>query len=91
MLLHAALVREEGKTFGVLLLTSEAFDHEELRLQVIKDAPSLSVFAGHPVVVVAQNEHTGLGRCAGPRELVKLVARVSIEDLPWRTYSLDLV
>lgn len=90
LLLHAALVREEGKTFGVLLLNQNAFDQDDVRTKMILDAPSLSVFAGHPVVVAVQDEVTGRARCAGPRDLVNLVSRVSIEDLPWRTYRVSL-
>jgi hypothetical protein len=78
----AALIREQNVEFAVVLVTRQAMQPGS-REPTIHSAQIL--FPGHPIVLCSQDSRrkpTYYGR----RDLVQFLARVFLEQLPWRNY-----
>ena len=85
MFVDAALTTEQGVTFVVVVVQPRVLASPSARTQT---ASGFSVhWPGIPVVLMAQD---GNGRAEywGRPDIVKFVAAVPVEALPWRRWSL---
>ncbi|MDX6255070.1 MAG: hypothetical protein QOJ11_1404 [Frankiales bacterium] len=81
----AALIREQGIEFGVVLVTAQAAQpgRREATLQGVA-----SVFAGKPVILCSQDSR-GVPSYFGRPDLVRFLANVSLDRLPWKKWRLN--
>lgn len=86
MMLDAALVREQGVTFAVVVVKRHVLGSESSRRET---ASSLgSAFPGVPIILMTQD---GRGRPTywGRPDIVRFLARVPFQALPWRKYTVS--
>jgi hypothetical protein len=88
MRVTGAVIREQGVVFGVALMTRSAFDNPTARSEFCSAASSLAMFRGLPLVVAAQDAH-GLPTYWGRPDLVRFLAGLFIEQIPWRDYYVE--
>lgn len=83
MRFQGAVIREQGVTFALVVVTRSAIDggHRE---SVLGTASRL--FPGLPVVLVAQ-DGSGRARYYGRKDIAAYMARVPLEAVPWRWYT----
>lgn len=83
MQLQAAVIREQGQTFAVVLVKPHVLDST----QQASEAQSgfSSFFPGMPVVLAAQS-FRGM-RYYGRRDLSRFLASISAGRIPWRTHT----
>lgn len=86
MQIQAALIREQGQTFSVVVAKKHILHN---RLEADRLAQYLSpAFGGVPVVLMAQD---GSGRPSyyGRSDIVRFLENVPIQNMPWRQYTLN--
>ena len=85
MEVEAALVKEQGVTFAVVVVKPGVLATAARRDDI---AANLQPYwAGVPVVLMEQ-DHNGVPRYYGRRDLVRFLARVPVEALPWQKWRL---
>jgi hypothetical protein len=84
MSFEAALVREQGVTFAVVVVNSHAVSSDSSRREAI--AAFAVHFPGVPIVLMNQD---GRGRPTfwGRKDLVNFLASVPLRALPWKRFS----
>lgn len=83
MQLQAAVIKEQGQTFAVVLVKPHVMDSTHQASQT--QAGFSSFFPGMPVVLAAESSQ-GMryyGRC----DISRFLASISVSRIPWRTYS----
>lgn len=81
---QAAVIKEQGITFAVVVVKKSVIDNKSQAEDMIRGfAP---IFPGIPVVLMAQN-HRGTSHFFGRQDLSKFLAKVPIECIPWKEYS----
>lgn len=85
MNIDAALVREQGVNFAVVVVKKSALHNLGQRDQLIATY-SRRYFGGVPVVLMGQDAK-GEPEYYGRQDLVKWLSNVLIEALPWKRYS----
>ncbi len=86
MNIEAALVKEQGQTFAVVIVKKGVLDDpsEDRRRET---AGSMArYFPGVPIVLMAQDSR-GRPEYWGRRDIVDFLANVPFEALPWRRYT----
>lgn len=84
MSFDAALVREQGVTFAVVAVKGHVVSSDSSRREAI-DAFGAH-FPGVPIVLMVQD---GRGRATfwGRQDIVRFLAKVPVQALPWRRFS----
>lgn len=84
MSIDAALVREHGVTFAVVVVKAHVVASESSRDEAA--ASFAAKFPGVPIVLMAQD---GRGRPTywGRSDIVRFLARVPFQRLPWKRWS----
>jgi hypothetical protein len=85
MQIDAALVKEQGVTFAVVVVKPTVLTSH--RRDQIASAYSAH-WSGVPVVLMAQDSR-GEPKYYGRRDIVDFLASVRFESLPWRKWSLN--
>lgn len=78
----AAVVKEQGVTFAVVLVNSNAAS------VVNRDATQRSavpLFPGLPIILCSQDSR-GVPSYYGRTDIVKFLANISLDRLPWKKY-----
>jgi hypothetical protein len=84
MSFDAALVREQGITFAVIAVKGHATNSDSSRRRAMASfAPH---FPGVPIVLMTQDGR-GLPSYWGRSDIVRFLARVPVEALPWKRFS----
>jgi hypothetical protein len=83
MQIDAALVKEQGVSFAVVVVKPSALVGAS-RDQLIREYSA--IWEGVPVVLLAQDLRGG-GRFYGRDDLVRFLKTVSISALPWKRWS----
>lgn len=80
----AALVREQGVTFAVVVVQGHVFGSEASKASAA--ATFAAKFPGVPIVLMKQG---GRGRATywGRTDIVRFLSGVPINALPWKRYS----
>lgn len=86
MSIHAALVREQGVEFAVVVVKRSVLSGPTQRTQAQRQFAGL--FPGVPVVLMAQ-DHQGVPSYWGRPDLVKFLANIPMEAIPWREYHFN--
>jgi hypothetical protein len=86
MKLTAAVVKEQGVTFAVVVVKRHVLDSPTQRSDAQRSFAPL--FPGAPVVLMVQ-DHRGVPTYWGRRDIVKFLGNVPMEALPWREYRLN--
>lgn len=86
MRIEAALIREQGVNFAVVVVRRSVLDSSNQREDTI--AQFSRVFDGVPIVLMAQDGR-GTPRYFGRTDLVDWLSNVPFEALPWAEYSVN--
>lgn len=86
MQIQAALIREQGQTFSVVVAKQQVLQN---RFEASRLAQKLSpAFGGVPIVLMAQ-DGSGRPRYYGRSDIVRFLANVPLQSMPWRQYTLN--
>lgn len=85
MKFQGALIKEQGVTFGIVIVKSYVLNNpaqaEEMRRFGTK------AFGPVPIILMAQNSR-GIPTYSGRQDIVKYLAKVPLRAIPWREYTL---
>lgn len=85
MTFDGAIIREQGVTFGVMIVKEHALGDVSRRDSLVAQASN--VFGGIPTVLMAQ-AHSGAATYYGRTDIVKFMAKVPLSAVPWKQYRL---
>lgn len=86
MRIQGAVVKEQGVTFGIAIVKRHIVQNRSEAARTISSfAP---IFGGFPVVLMAQ-DHRGVPTYVGRNDIVRFLASVPMEAIPWREYTLN--
>jgi hypothetical protein len=83
MHVDAALIREQGVTFAVVVVRDSAIDGPSRDRMATEFG---AIWNGVPVVLLAQDAKGG-GRFYGRRDLVRFLEQVPLRALPWKRWT----
>lgn len=83
MTFEGAVIREQGVTFGIVVVKGSALNDPTRRDRLV--AHSSRVFGGIPTVLMAQQAN-GRARYYGRRDIVRFMANVPLQSVPWKRY-----
>jgi hypothetical protein len=86
MKIHAAVVKEQGVTFAVVVVKNHVLYNDSDANQAIVNFSS--VFPGMPVVLMAQDSG-GTPEYYGRRDIVNFLSNVPMAAIPWREWSVN--
>lgn len=85
MRFQGAVIREQGVTFAIVIVKKYVVDsRSEAGVAISTFRP---VFPGMPIVLMAQ-DHRGVPTYFGRRDIVDFMARIPLNAVPWKEYSL---
>lgn len=84
MIFDGAVIKEQGVTFGIVVVKPHVLSDAARRDQLIRQASRL--FGGIPTVLVARQ--SGRARYYGRPVIVRFMARVPMHAIPWKRYRL---
>lgn len=85
MKFQGALIKEQNVTFGIVIVKPRVLDNSS-------EAASMRTFGVRafgpvPIVLMAQNAR-GIPTYSGRRDIVNFLAKVPLQAIPWREYTL---
>lgn len=84
MKLHAALTKEQGVTFAVVVVKSHVLANKQ---ECASSTIAFSrYFPGVPIILMAQDVR-GRPTYYGRPDIVRFLARVPMQALPWKEYT----
>ena len=86
MKFQGALIKEQGVTFGIVVVKSHVL-HNDAEAESMRRFGT-QVFGVVPIVLMAQNSR-GVPIYSGRRDIVKFLARVPLRAIPWREYTVS--
>ena len=86
MRFQGAVVREQDVTFAVVVVKKYILDNPTRREEVRSGFGA--VFPGIPVTLMAQ-DYRGRSQYHGRRDIVRFLANVPFQAIPWRWYALN--
>lgn len=84
MSFDAALVREQGVTFAVVVVKGQVLNSDASRSEAMTAFGAH--FPGVPVILMTQDAR-GRPTYWGRRDIVQFLARVPVGALPWKRFS----
>jgi len=84
MQIDAAVVREQGVTFAVVVVKRHVVDDPNQAQQAIRSYSG--AFPGLPLVVMGQDALGG-AKYYGRPDIVNFLASVPVECIPWKRYN----
>jgi hypothetical protein len=86
MKFQGALVKEQGVTFGVVVVKRHVLANKAECERMRRDfAP---VLGGVPIILMAQDTR-GVPTYHGRPDIVEFLANVPLEAIPWKEYTLN--
>ena len=85
MTFDGAVIREQGVTFGVMVVKQHVLNDIAQRDSVVLQASR--AFGGIPTILMGQDA-SGRARFYGRRDIVDFMAKVPLSAVPWKRYSL---
>jgi hypothetical protein len=83
MKFHAAVMREQGVTFAVVVVRSNVLrSMPECTRAQLTFGPA---FPGLPIVLLARDQQ-GIPAFHGPRNIVALLSNIPLDAIAWREY-----
>jgi len=84
MQFQGAVIKEQGVTFAVVIIKKSIINNRfEADKAIINFQP---LFPGTPIVLMAQ-DHRGSPTYYGRQDLSRFLARVPLQAIPWRKYT----
>ena len=83
MRFQGALIKEQGVTFGIVVVKPHVLQSES-EARTMRSFGN-RVFGLMPIILMAQNSQ-GIPTYSGRRDIVNFLARVPIHRIPWREY-----
>ena len=89
MTVTGAVIREQGVTFGVIAVKLHVVQSDQNTLQMIEECQRLDVFAGIPIVLMAQDSRgEPIYNCLKrDSDIAKFLASIFVERIPWKRYT----
>ena len=86
MKFQGALVKEQGVTFGIVVVKPFVLNNpsEADSMRTI----GTRIFGAIPIVLMAQDTR-GVPTYSGRRDIVNFLARIPVQAIPWREYTLN--
>lgn len=86
MRFQGALVKERGVTFGIIVVKPHVLHNPG-------EADSMRSLGTHtfglvPIILMAQNSR-GVPTYSGRRDIVNFLAKIPMQAIPWREYTLS--
>lgn len=85
MTFDGAIIREQGVTFGIMVVQEHALTDMSRRDSLLAQAST--AFGGIPTVLMAQT-FSGAARYYGRSDIVKFMTNVPLSAVPWKRYHL---
>ena len=82
-----ALVREQGVTFGIVVVKPHVIQSTSEAQQTIRSL-GRTLFPQVPVVLMAQ-DHRGVATYYGRTDIVNFLANTPVSAIPWRRYTVN--
>ena len=86
MRFQGAVIREQGQTFAVVVVSVHVIESRSTAAEAI--ASFNPVFPGMPVVLMAQDS-AGRPTYYGRQDISQFLANVPMRAIPWRNYTLN--
>jgi hypothetical protein len=86
MKIQGAVIEEQGITFAIVIVKKQVLDRRNQAEGMIREFQP--VFGGVPVVLMAQ-DHRGLPRYYGRKDIARYMADVPVSAVPWREYTIS--
>ena len=87
MTFEGAIIKEQGVTFGIIIVKPHVLNDLSLRDDMVAQASQ--VFGGIPTILMAQ-QHSG-ARYYGREDLVRFMSNVPLAAVPWKRYQVSSV
>lgn len=84
MRFQGALIKEQGVTFGIVVVKPHVLQSEP-EARTMRSFGN-RVFGLIPIVLMAQNSR-GIPTYSGRRDIVSFLSRISMSRIPWREYT----
>lgn len=84
MKFQGALIKEQGVTFGIVIVKPHVLQSESESTAM--RAFGKRAFGFVPIILMAQNSR-GVPTYSGRRDIVQFLAKVPLQCIPWREYS----
>lgn len=86
MQFEGAVIKEQGVTFGIVIVKSHILNDPTRREAAMSQASQL--FGGIPTILMAQ-DHAGTPRYFGRSDIVRFMASVPLGAVPWKRYTIS--
>lgn len=86
MQVNGALVKEQGITFGIIVVKPPVLDDQTKANEMSSFGRKL--FGAVPIILAAQDSH-GRFTYYGRPDIVKFLAKISASRIPWKTYTIN--
>lgn len=86
MRFQGALIKEQGVTFGIIVVKSHVL-HNDAAAESMRRFGT-QAFGLVPIILMAQNPR-GVPTYSGRRDIVKFLASVPLQAIPWREYTVS--
>ena len=84
MKIQAAVVKEQGVTFAVVVVKRHIVDSQQQALTA--RTSFIRYFPGLPIILMAQDSR-GTPTYSGRRDIVQFLVNVPMEALPWKEFT----
>lgn len=85
MQFEAALVKEQGVTFAVIVVKKHILDSQHQSLEAMQSFAG--VFPAVPIILMAQDSR-GIPSYRGRKDIVNFLTKIHISQIPWRKYTI---
>lgn len=85
MRFQGAVIREQGITFGIVIVKPHVLQDPTSRA-AMQDF-GIETFGPIPIVLMAQNSR-GIPTYWGRSDIVRFLSRVPLRSIPWKEYSI---
>jgi hypothetical protein len=87
MKLQAAVIKEQGVTFAIIIVKKHVID---IRHKAQETAQGFSrFFPGMPIILMAQDGR-GTPTYYGRKDIVKFLSNIYLEMIPWKKYTFSV-
>lgn len=87
MKFQGALIKEQGVTFGVVIVKPHVLSNKAEADSTIASFQA-QVFVSNPVVLMAQDAK-GVPSYYGRKDIAAFLAKVPLDSIPWKEYTLN--
>jgi hypothetical protein len=86
MTFQGAVVKEQGVTFGIIVVKSYVLNNSSDRESMIR--LGIRAFGQIPIVLMAQDSK-GTPTYYGRKDIVNFLSNIFMEQIPWKKYTIN--